>query len=85
MNTTKYVMAIAGMRNSAGEAISVVAGSLLMAGVVLLAQRFEVFSSSVLLSGNHSAVIFTVGMFLVFIIKSLAIYCRAFSRSINNL
>ena len=81
MNTTKYVMAIAGMRNSAGEAISVVAGSLLMAGVVLYAQCFEEFcSSSVLSSGNHSAVALTVGMFLVYIIKSLANKSWAFSR-----
>ena len=81
MNTTKYVMAIAGMRNSAGEAISVVAESLLMAGVVLMAQRFEeFFSSSVLSSGNHSAVTLTVGMFLVYIFKSLANNRWAFYR-----
>ena len=86
MNKTKYVMAKAGMRNSAGEAICVVVVSLLLAGVVFTIcgqQCFEeLVSSSVLSYVQLTAVMLTVGMFLVYISKSLANFCWAFSRSL---
>ena len=77
-------MANAGMRNSAGEAICVIAASLMVAGIVfaLCEQKCfkELGSLSVFSSGNFSAARFVVGMFLVYITKSLTNSSWAFYR-----
>ena len=67
-------MANAGMRNSAGEVISVIAGSLILAGIVftVCGQKCfkELVSLSVFSSVNYAAAMIAVGMFLVYFIKA---------------
>ena len=76
MNKTKYVMANAGMRNSAGEAISVIAESLMVAGIVFAFCGQKCFKDSLSLSVfssiSFTAAIFAVGILLVYITKSLS-------------
>ena len=77
-------MANAGMRNSAGEVISVIAGSLILAGIMftVCGQKCfkELVSLSVFSSINCVAMLVIASIVLVYIYKSLTENCWAFYR-----